>query len=125
MMPQSPLPKWPSDQARIRNNRRLVAERTGWPEGALPACAELEQRHPGWHVWWMPENVWPGWERPAGFSAANDTVIQHEVKAFRTDLKDLEAVMAEGVPSHEYGTPDHLSWCAWCLAHPGPRPVKL
>lgn len=50
-------------------NRRIIARRTGWPAGALAECERLDQEHPGWAFWWLPENRYPGWERPAGFSA--------------------------------------------------------
>lgn len=33
-------------------NRRLVAERLGWPEGAAEACRELERDFPEWMVFW-------------------------------------------------------------------------
>ncbi|MFB4314362.1 hypothetical protein [Actinomadura sp. 21ATH] len=33
-------------------NREILAERLGWPDGALEACRELEQRHPGWSLWY-------------------------------------------------------------------------
>jgi hypothetical protein len=33
-------------------NRRLVAERLGWPDGALDACTALEAEFPAWHVFW-------------------------------------------------------------------------
>lgn len=33
-------------------NRRLTAERTGWPDGALEACEKLEAETPGWSISW-------------------------------------------------------------------------
>lgn len=56
-----------------RTNRRTVARRTGWPAGALAECERLDDVHPGWLAWWLPENRARGWERPAGFSAARNT----------------------------------------------------
>ncbi len=32
-------------------NRELIAERLKWPEGALEACRDLEDRSPPWHCW--------------------------------------------------------------------------
>jgi hypothetical protein len=43
------------------SNRRVIAERVGWPDGALQACQEFDERHPGWYAWWLP---------PAGYTAA-------------------------------------------------------
>lgn len=125
MTPYPPYPKWPAELGMKRNNQLLLAERLGWPEGALQACWELEDRHPGWHVSWMGENVTPGWERPAGFWAVNDSVAQHAVEAFRVDVRELEEVLADEPPPHVYGTSSHMRWCDWCLAHPASRPVKL
>lgn len=50
-------------------NRRLIAERGGWPAGAAEACERFEADHPGLRAYWFPENVTPGWERRAGFYA--------------------------------------------------------
>ncbi|MEV6350904.1 hypothetical protein [Actinoplanes sp. NPDC051851] len=50
-------------------NRRLIAERTGWPDGALETCERLDEDHQGWSVMWVAENPGVGREHPAGFSA--------------------------------------------------------
>ena len=52
-------------------NRRIIAERTGWPEGALEECERLEAEHPGYSVSWFPENKIgdPAWHQDAGFYA--------------------------------------------------------
>jgi hypothetical protein len=107
------FPKWPSDLARKRNNQRLIAERTGWPEGALQACADLEDRHPGWHVSWMNENVTPGWERPAGFSASHPggSHAVKELKAFAATAEELEPLLIE-VPEHDFSK----RGCDFCRA---------
>jgi hypothetical protein len=109
----APAPKWPSDLARKRNNRRLIAERTGWPEGALQACADLEDRHPGWHVSWMSENTGPGFERPAGFWASHPTGghAVKKIEAFAATAEELVPLLVE-VPEHCYG----VHGCEWCLA---------
>jgi hypothetical protein len=31
-------------------NREVIAERLGWPPGAVQACRDLEAHHPGWRV---------------------------------------------------------------------------
>lgn len=52
-------------------NRRVIAERTGWPAGALEACEQLAAEFPGRAVDWFPE--WriatPGFDRDEGFYA--------------------------------------------------------
>lgn len=55
----SPLP--PADPAK---NRRLIAERLGWPDTALATCIEIENEFPGWMVYWtqggLPRDRDPG-----------------------------------------------------------------
>ena len=36
----------------LEENMRLLAERLGWPGGALEACLALEAAHPGWRAYW-------------------------------------------------------------------------
>jgi len=50
-----------------RRNRRLIAERTGWPKGAVEACEAIERDHPGWRVDYMHESNIRGFEHAAGF----------------------------------------------------------
>lgn len=106
-------PKWPSEFALRRNNQRLIAESTGWPDGALKACWELMDRHPGWHVSWMGENVTPGWERPAGFWASHPTGghVVKKIEAFAATAAELEPLLVE-VPEHGWT----VRGCDWCLA---------
>jgi hypothetical protein len=113
-------PKWPSDLALRRSNQRILAERLAWPDGAVQACQELEDRHPGWYVTWLRENVTPGWERPAGFCATNDDA-RHEVEVFRESAPEVEEALALGPPEHDYS----LRGCAWCLDHLDRRRVRI
>jgi hypothetical protein len=64
----------PVDPDLARRNRVVVAERTGWPAGAVETCERLEAEHPGWMVSWMDANPIRGWERPAGWYAARADV---------------------------------------------------
>lgn len=63
-----PMTGDPPEVLRERN-QRLIAERTGWPEGALEACRRIETEFPAWSVGWAPENKCPGFECPTGFHA--------------------------------------------------------
>jgi hypothetical protein len=33
----------------VRHNRRVLAERLNWPEGAVEACDRIDDEHPGWY----------------------------------------------------------------------------
>ena len=41
---------------RITRNRRIMAPRQHWPEGAVEACEKLEQEFPAFEVDWFPRN---------------------------------------------------------------------
>jgi hypothetical protein len=60
--------------ALARYNRAIIAERVGWPAGALETCERLEFEHPEWMLYWQQANDIKGWERPAGYSASRDDV---------------------------------------------------
>jgi hypothetical protein len=47
-------------------NRRILAERMGYPDGALSACIAIEDEFPRWIVYWT-KGASPG--KPAGFYA--------------------------------------------------------
>lgn len=34
------------------HNRRVLAERLGWPAGAVEVCERVDAAHPGWHTNW-------------------------------------------------------------------------
>lgn len=61
----------PAEESMVLRNRRLLAERLGWPEGALDECLQLEEELPGFEVAWFGE--WkvadPAFCRAEGFYA--------------------------------------------------------
>jgi hypothetical protein len=57
----------PRGAALAFKNRRVLAERTGWPEGALETCERTEQSYPNYYVNWHDANTWA--RSPAGFYA--------------------------------------------------------
>jgi hypothetical protein len=101
-------PKWPSEFALRRNNQRLIALRTHWADGALQACQELEDRHPGWQVWWHPKSITPGFERPAGFYASHPGHWMKKIQAYAPTAAELEPMLVE--------VPEHTRRCDWCRA---------
>jgi hypothetical protein len=48
-------------------NRRIIAERLGWPELAVGVCERIEAECPAWHVTWS-SGGWMTWTQP-GFYA--------------------------------------------------------
>jgi hypothetical protein len=81
------------------NNRRLLAERGGWPAGALDGVRAVEKACPGWTATWFGDWRIPGFERVAGFYA------------WRTGRDPLGVRGDRRVRRHEvYGaTPDQLA----------------
>ena len=50
----------------LAKNRRLLAQREHWPDGALQGCEQVDADHPGWATWWRRAD---GWTPAAGFYA--------------------------------------------------------
>lgn len=48
-------------------NRQLIAERLGWPDGALAECTALEGDYPRWLVFWTKGGL--PWTPDAGYRA--------------------------------------------------------
>jgi hypothetical protein len=38
------------------HNRRVIAERLGWPDGVLETCEQTEPQHPGWSLSWHKDD---------------------------------------------------------------------
>lgn len=77
-------------------NKRLIAERTGWPDGALAACNRIEQAHPAWRAWWAPENIAAGFECPTGFHAQFDGRHRSErITLFAPTPEELVALIEQ------------------------------
>ena len=92
-------------------NRRVVAERAGWPVGVLEMCEHLDAVYPGWSVWWRPENTCAGWEHPAGYLASRDP----SGSVCGVDPAALEAAIAKApAERHWHFRP------VCCALHPAP-----
>jgi hypothetical protein len=124
----------PGDELAWRN-RRTIAERTGWPAGAVDACEQIEAAHPTWDVGWRPANTIRGFEAPAGFYAtyrgtwasaraygADPATVTAAIEAVRSECPECHAafpVPAGGdIPAHESGAGRcEISW-AWRTVAP-------
>jgi hypothetical protein len=60
----------PGPEPAVRN-RRIIAERLGWPAGAVEVCEQMEQESPGWWATWVSGGGLT-WKEP-GFSATTGT----------------------------------------------------
>lgn len=68
--PASGPKRTPQPSAMAERNREVLAERLGWPDGAVEATRQIERDFPGWVAWWSGrENKAKGFESPVGYSA--------------------------------------------------------
>lgn len=74
------------------NNRRLLAERMGWPRGALEECERLDSEHAGWIVYWQDVSS----RHPAAYVA---TRIGSDVKVCASTAAAVAAAM-QAAPDH-------------------------
>lgn len=80
-------------RALAESNRRVIAERSGWPDGVLQACEDFDRRHPGWFAFWRPENRRPGFEAPAGYIARRHGALDRDEGIFRSNVDALDALL--------------------------------
>ena len=81
----------------LRHNRRVMAERLGWPDGAVETCDWLQDAYPDWISGWQAEQAIPGFEKPAGYYASRWHRRSNEPAAYGADMLDL-AVAIETWP---------------------------
>lgn len=65
-------PKRPAGRQLAWANRKVLAERLGWPAGMLEACEQLDREHPDWTAFWRSEVTWAQHPHPAGFVATRE-----------------------------------------------------
>lgn len=78
-------------------NRRILAERLGWPGGAVVVCQLIDHWYPGWHTSWRDANpiLW----RPAGWYAWHDDMHREEHVYGETPQALREAIRAHKCPN--------------------------
>lgn len=90
-------------------NRRILAKRLDWPDGALEACERIEREHRDWAIAWLSENRTKGFERPAGYWAKREGM--HAFEVYATDADELVRMIGDAPPAeHEWG----VEGCAAC-----------
>ena len=61
-------------------NREIIAERLGWPAGAVSNCRQVEAGRPRWYCWWTPDlQPGPGFSPTYGPAPANAPAAQHVI----------------------------------------------
>lgn len=78
----------PGPEQRARN-RVLIAERLGWPDGALEITGELTDKYPGWVFFWCRDRQ--------AFAASSRTSGMAGHVVYRQDVNDLRE-FAETTP---------------------------
>ena len=82
-------------------NRRTLAERLGWPAGALEACEEVEQEHPEWHISYSSGGG-RTWSR-AGFYAKRKAAWRPEPAPYGANTDELVAAIQAWQAPPTYG----------------------
>ena len=93
MTDREPLP--PVGPELAWRNRQVLAQRLGWPAGALEACEAIELQHPDWHPSYCQANTTPGFESPAGFYATRRHARRGEPRAYGADAVALRQAIQE------------------------------
>lgn len=92
-------------------NRRILADRLGWPAGALAACEALDRRFPGWHTSWAPANTAAGFEAPAGYWATDQPGYGH--RAGQAHGADPNALAVAIVRRQAARAAQDEEWARW------------
>lgn len=72
-------------------NRELIAERMGWPAGALVDCIAIEREFPEWMVWWVRGGL--PWTPHVGYRASL-RMHAHEAELYASTADELRAQVA-------------------------------
>lgn len=81
------MPMLPPGPELAARNRRILAERLNWPDGALDACERLDR--PGWSANYRREGC-----GPAGFYGTHKCARGPEVEVYGPTADDLDAAIA-------------------------------
>lgn len=79
-------------------NRRTIAERLHWPEGALEACEQIEQDHPEWYPNWSAGG-WPIYQEPGFYALRWNNRERMERPVYGADPEQLAAALKDQPPS--------------------------
>lgn len=83
------------------HNRRLIAERLGWPDGALDACLALEADFPRWSVYWtkggLPPDPRRGYRAFARVHWARFDAVAETPEELRERLDEADAQLPDAL----------------------------
>lgn len=84
------------DSADPERNRELLAQRMGWPLGALDECREFEREFTGWYAWWSPAHGGYGASPAYGLFIRQRTHYSPTAEGLRTLVRqDIQRHRAE------------------------------
>jgi hypothetical protein len=79
----------------LAHNRRAMAARMHWPEGALEACDKIADRFPGWNPGYDHGGKVGTHEWPAGFYASHQSRRHGEPRAYGVTPEALTVAIEE------------------------------
>jgi hypothetical protein len=74
-------------------NRRIIAERMGWPDGAIEVCEKLDLEFPGWHCNYWAEDV--GWSKKGWYARPWGWRRGQKEKLFGDTVEELRAKLVD------------------------------
>lgn len=99
----APLPLDPVGPELAAKNRRILAERLHWPDGALETCEQIEKNLPGWDVTWAAGGELT-WTEP-GYYATHPHLTRGPGPRrwlYGATPDDLLAVIADNEPAERW-----------------------
>jgi hypothetical protein len=82
------------------HNRRVLAERLGWPAGALKECERLDDEHPGWRFGY----------RDGLFTAAH---LERQVCYRWAQAPDVAELVAKTAELDQLAAAQRAEWSRW------------
>lgn len=81
-------------------NRRVIAERMHWPDGAVEDCEAVERQHPSWWPWWHEGGTL--WRPKRGLYARPWRVNRDDKALFGETPEELSHAIEAWVPPNPW-----------------------
>jgi hypothetical protein len=100
MVKAEPPPLHPPGPELARKNRRLIASRLGWPDGAVEACEAIDADNPRWHTSYRHADERR--KQPAGFYALHGDSTAYEPVPYGATPDELRKAIADHRPARPW-----------------------
>jgi hypothetical protein len=87
-------------------NLRILALRTGWPDGAIDECEKLQDASPGWSISWSPGGN-PSWAETGYYATRVGWHVTDALRYLHGATVDELAAAIEQHPLPQHGLADY------------------